>query len=257
MPARVTQAALIAAAFVVVAAGWIVVVTLLAPPALPPAHVVSIPPIGQVAAVRLADGRPVFVMHHQTGAISVLDGFSTHVPYGVSKMLAWCPEARIFEDLASGARYDEWGTHIAGPAPTSMIAFSWQMGAGGQLSVGLPLGPVGPPDATNPPPVNLADCTRTMHDFDEDPRFTPRQAVAQPEGSWVVAAGIVDPQLQRLCGLGAGCPAPAAIDGLDLHTQLTQADVDYLTDPRLQRWLARVTDGRLTHLTMIWDLDST
>jgi hypothetical protein len=258
MSGRLAQAALVAGMLILVGIGWMVATTLLARPTTGPAFTVRIPPIGAAAPIRLDDGRPAFIVHHQAGGISVLDAFSSFVPYGVFKVVAWCPEARVFEDRAYGARYDEWGAHVWGPAPSGLIVFSWQMGAGGFVRIVAPLGPAsGPADATNPPPVDLAACTWTGHDFDGDQQLTPAQAAAQPDGSWVVVAGVLDPLAHRLCGLAVGCVDPATIDGLVFEPHVTQREVDYLTDPRLRRWLARVTDGRLAHLTMIPDLDTT
>lgn len=255
MPARAAQAAAIAGVLIVVLIGWLVATTLLAPPEPAAANVVRIPPLGEVAPIRLADGRPVFVVHHETGQINVLDGFSTHVPYGVYKMLAWCPESRIFTDLVHGALYDEWGIHRGGPALGSMIAMSSQIGAGGLLQIGGPLGPVAAGDATNPEPVDFAACTFAMHAFGDDARLTPAQAASQADGSWVVVAGVVDPQLQRLCGLAPGCSSAAPIHGLVLlDLQMDRQFAEFLTVPRL--WLAQVAGGQLSHLTYIPDPDA-
>ncbi len=131
MPARAVQAALIGGVVVLLAIGWLVATTLLTPPLPKPAFTARIPPIGQVAAARLQDGHPVFVVHHQTGEISVLDAFSTHVPYGIFKMVAWCPEARIFEELATGSLYDEWGQRSEGPPRPE-----WSSSTGGWARAG-------------------------------------------------------------------------------------------------------------------------
>jgi hypothetical protein len=256
MPARAVQAALIGGVVVLVAIGWMVATTFLTPPLPTPSFTVRIPPIGQVAAARLQDGHPVFVVHHQTGEITLLDAFSTFVPYGIFKMVAWCPEARIFDDFADGSRYNEWGAHVAGPAPTGMVVLDWRMGSGGLVNVGGRLGVAQGGDSANPPRLDLAGCRWVQHGFEGD-QLTPAQAAAQPEGSWVVVAGVLDPASRRLCALAAGCINAAPIDGLVLPPQLTQRDIDYLTDPRLRRWLAVVSDGRLAHLTRIPDLDAT
>jgi hypothetical protein len=250
MPARAVQAALIGGVVVLVAIGWLVATTLLAPPAPSPASTVHLPAVGQVEGVRLRDGRPVFVVHHQSGEISVLDGFATHVPYGVFKLLRWCPSSRIFEDPAHGADYDEWGRRSGGPSPTGMIAFGFQLGSGGRLVVGAEVGPIAGGDALNPVPVDFSDCAY-LHDFSGSRRLTPAEALAQPDGSWQVVAGVVDPQLQRLCGLGAGCPDPAFIADLRLPSQLDAQTLTYLGRP--QRWLVRVSDGRLGHLSPFYD----
>jgi hypothetical protein len=68
-------------------------------------------------------------------------------------------------------------------------------------------------------------------------------------------AGKIDPLPHRLCALAAGCVDPASVDGLVVEPSHPDS-LDFLTDPRQRRWLARVIDGRLAHLTMIPDLDA-
>lgn len=251
MPVRAVQAVLVVVALILVAGAWLVATTLLAPPAPSPTSTVPLPAIGQVEGVRLRDGRPVFVVHHQDGEISVLDGFATHVPYGVFKLLRWCPSSRIFEDPAHGADYDEWGRRSGGPAPTGMIAFSYQRESGARLVVGAEVGHVTGGDSLNPLPADFSDCAY-LHDFSASQRLTPAEALAQPDGSWQVVTGVVDPQFQRLCALGPGCPNPAFIADLVLPSQLDEQALTYLRRP--QRWLVRVSDGRLGHLSAFYDL---
>jgi hypothetical protein len=251
MPVRAVQAVLVVVALILVAGAWLVATTLLAPPAPSPASTVPLPAVGQVEGVRLRDGRPVFVVHHQAGEISVLDGFATHIPYGVFKLLRWCPTARIFEDPAHGADYDEWGRRIAGPAPPGgLIAFSFRLESGARLVIGAEEGPIPVGDATHPFPTDFSDCSY-LHDFSGSRHLTPAEALAQPDGSWQVVAGIVDPQFQRLCALGSGCSDTAFIADLRLQAQLDPQALNYLRSPQL--WLVRVTDGRLGHLSAIVD----
>ncbi len=42
--------------------------------------VLAVPPRGDVAPDFLPDGRPVFVVHHDDGTVSVVDAFSSHHP---------------------------------------------------------------------------------------------------------------------------------------------------------------------------------
>jgi len=242
---------LVGAALILVGGAWLVATTLLAPPAPAPAFAVPLPAVGQVDGVRLRDGRPVFVVRHQNGEISVLDGFSTHIPYGIFKLLRWCPSSRIFEDPAHGAKYDEWGRKTGGPAPPGgLIAFSFQLESRARLVVGGEVGTIAGGDPTNPVPADYSDCAY-VHDFSGNQRLTPAEALAQPDGSWQVVAGVVDPQFQRLCALGTGCPDPALIADLVLQAQLDQRALTYLRRPQL--WLVKVTDGRLGHLSAIID----
>lgn len=252
MPARAIQALAAAGVVVLVITGWLVATTLLAPADQTFASVVRIPPLGDVAAVRLSDGRPVFVVHHENGQITVLDGFSTHVIYGEYKVVVWCPEARKFSDLAHGSRYDEWGVLEGGPAPTGMIAMRWRLGAGGVLRVDGLLGPVGV--ARTSEPVDLSACTYVTHDFGADPRRTPGDAAGSPDGTWVVVTGAIDLQRQRICDPYPACTSAAPVVGLTLDLSLPPAAFEFLIRPRL--WLAQVNDGRLSHLTFIPDPDA-
>lgn len=120
----VLVAALIAAAIVAV---------MLWPPATGPAvapDAIAMPPRGGVIAAFASDGHPVWVISHEDGSISVLDAFSTHVPLGINKPTWWCPRARVIEDPFHGARYDEFGEPIAGPAPSGLRAYAFQIQAG-------------------------------------------------------------------------------------------------------------------------------
>ena len=46
---------------------------------------ITVPPRGETSAVFLDDGRPVFVVHHEDGTVSVVDGFSSHRAWGVEE----------------------------------------------------------------------------------------------------------------------------------------------------------------------------
>jgi hypothetical protein len=65
--------------------------------------VVTVPPRGETSAVYLADGRPVFVVHHEDGTVSVADGFSSHRAWGVEALNVWCPTTRVRRGRARGA----------------------------------------------------------------------------------------------------------------------------------------------------------
>ena len=64
---------------------------------------VRVPALGDAAAVFLADGRPVFIVHHEDGTVSVVDAFSTHTPFGVGTLVGWCAATRTFDDLQHGS----------------------------------------------------------------------------------------------------------------------------------------------------------
>lgn len=100
-----------------------------APDSLQPADsdVVTVPPRGETSAVFLADGRPVFVVHHLDGTVSVVDAFSSHRAWGVEELNVWCPSTRQFVEVAHEAHFDEYGDWSAGPAPGGLETFGFQV----------------------------------------------------------------------------------------------------------------------------------
>jgi hypothetical protein len=85
--------------------------------------VLQVPSVGGVVAANLPDGRPVFVVHHEDGPVSVVDAFSTHVTYGIGKLAGWCSSSRTFEDPFHGSKWDEFGDYALGPAPTGLVTY--------------------------------------------------------------------------------------------------------------------------------------
>ncbi len=107
--------------------------------------VVDVPPLGQAAPANLADGRPVFVVHHADGTAEVIDGYSTHVPWGLAKLVAWCSTSRTFDDVFHGARWSESGAYISGPAPTGLATYQSTTQPDGRLLVGSRIPPLRDP----------------------------------------------------------------------------------------------------------------
>ena len=89
--------------------------------------IVTVPPRGETSAVFLADGRPVFVVHHLDGTVSVVDAFSSHRAWGVEELNVWCPSTRQFVEVAHEAHFDEFGDWSAGPAPGGLEIFGFQV----------------------------------------------------------------------------------------------------------------------------------
>ena len=89
--------------------------------------VVTVPPRGETTPVFLADGRPVFVVHHSDGTVSVVDAFSSHRAWGVEELNVWCPSTRQFVEGAHEAHFDEYGDWSAGPAPGGLETFEFQI----------------------------------------------------------------------------------------------------------------------------------
>jgi hypothetical protein len=95
-------------------------------------NVVTVPPRGETSAVFLDDGRPVFVVHHMDGTVSVVDAFSTHRAWGVEELNVWCPSTREFVEVAHEAHFDEYGTLTpdSGPAGWGGVAtFAFEVAA--------------------------------------------------------------------------------------------------------------------------------
>ena len=98
-------------------------------PASQPAdsNVLTVPPRGETSAVFMDDGRPVFVVHHPDGTVSVVDGFSSHRAWGVEELNVWCPTTRLFVEVAHEAHFDGYGDWVAGPAPGGIATFGFQV----------------------------------------------------------------------------------------------------------------------------------
>lgn len=90
----------------------------------PDGTVLSLPAQETVRA-DFVDGRPVFVVRRDDGAVSVLDALDPHrVPeFDFQPILAWCKDSRRFEDLWFGSSFDPSGDYLGGPAPTGMAPY--------------------------------------------------------------------------------------------------------------------------------------
>jgi hypothetical protein len=246
MAVRARTIATIAVAVILIGAGIVVLRQALSPTS-PPVYAIAVPAIGEVNAAFLADGRPVFVARHRDGSISVLDAFSTHVPT-IYKLLAWCPEARVFTDVFHGATYDESGIAIRGPAPTSMLELAWQYVSPGSLRVTGTARPAGPRAPDDGGQIDLSTCHYLMHRFDAAQALTPAEAGTLPGGRWVLVFGSLDVAQQRLCGAGVGCPGPVNAEGLQNAPQQPE-ERSWSEDDQL--WLVLTTGGGVDHLTVM------
>jgi hypothetical protein len=254
------------------------------------ADVLEVPRRGAVSAVFLSDGRPVFVAHHEDGSVSVIDAFSTHVQYGLKDLVAWCPSAREFVEVAHEARFDEFGDWSSGgPAPAGIATFAFDVVA--QDANGDPasirVGAIREPSAggsaptTDPstyPPFcpaepNPAAGTITVrsgttgqvgavvaHAVDEaDVWPTPAAAVAAAPDGWIAVRGrlLVAPDgFVELCAQvdGGRCIDGATVRGVDGVGLLVNVVIPhpewYGVEP--QTWIARVEDGLLRDVGGIW-----
>ena len=124
---------------VVVASGAVAVAVALIPRGqqeLPDDSVVLARPLpGEVRADYLPDGTPVWVAGHDGGDVSVISAFSSHVPYGLNKLIWWCDKADAFDDPAHGGKWDEYGVRLGGPAPIGLATYEAAV-VGGRVAVG-------------------------------------------------------------------------------------------------------------------------
>jgi hypothetical protein len=90
-----------------------------------------VPGVGDVLAVQLADGTPVFVTQPEPGEVLVLDAVDTHIP-GMEKLLVFCRASAMFEDPRHGSRFDQRGNWLGGPAPTGLALYPSELDADGR-----------------------------------------------------------------------------------------------------------------------------
>ncbi len=84
--------------------------------------VLAVPPGGEVVAVLLDDGEPVFVVAHRAidgGGVSVVPAINSHLDIPV----VWCASDRTFWEPGPASRFDEEGTYLVGPAPRGLATF--------------------------------------------------------------------------------------------------------------------------------------
>jgi hypothetical protein len=243
-------------------------------------NVVTVPRRGETSAVFLADGRPVFVVHHLDGTVSVVDGFSSHRAWGVEELDVWCPSTRQFVEVAHEAHFDEYGTLVkGGPAGrggvatfTFAIVATDAVGDPSQILVediqepttpgrdsGVERPPFCPPGGTTGDetliPVTGGYSGETgmvaAHSLDGRQVWdSPAAAVAAAPAGWVAVQGtlLVDPDgFVQLCaqvvdGTCEGGVAVRGVDGIGLYLNVTRFDwVSGYEEPQV--WLVQIHDG--------------
>ncbi|MDQ2964807.1 MAG: hypothetical protein M3R57_03050, partial [Chloroflexota bacterium] len=242
-------------------------------------NVVSVPPRGETSAVFLSDGRPVFVVHHLDGTVSVVDAFSSHRAWGVEEMTVWCPSTRQFVEVAHEAHFDEYGGFASPPAPGGVATFAFRVVstdiagdpssiAVGDMHDGVPgggdSGPDRPPfcpssgagaEAAGLIPVTGGYTGETglvvAHSLDGRQVWgSPAEAVAAAPTGWVAVQGtllVAQDGFVQLCaqvvdGACEGGVTVRGVDGIGLWLNVTRfADVTGYEEPQV--WLVQIHDG--------------
>ncbi len=255
--------------------------------------VLAVPPRGEVAPAFLPDGRPVFVVNHEDGSVSVIDAFSSHRPFGLLDTVAWCPSTSEFVEMAHEARFDEFGTWTsAGPAPSGLATFDFEVverdanGNPTAIRVGAvrdpsPGGSAHETDPSTYPdfcPVgdegaapgtrivvsgNTGQAGRVLtHTIPRDDVWpTPAGVVAAAPDGWVAVDGqllVARDGFVQLCAdvIGDRCVEGAIVRGID-GIRLLLDVIDRVPDfyaVHPYTWLARVQDGVLVDIAGVADL---
>lgn len=268
-PARARSRAVAAAtAFAVFAVGAVIVLRAFGPfgsadRTLAGPDVLAVPARGEVAPEFLPDGRPIFVVRHEDGTLSVVDAFSSHRAWGFEELVVWCPSTRHFVEWAHEAHFDEYGRYdSAGPAPTGLATFAFEVvqrdEAGDPTSIRVGAmqepDPGRSPPETDPsrPPFCPPDDRFLTHTIDGSRIFdTPADAVAAEPDGWIAVRGTLlvsnEDAFVQLCAevRGERCEGGAIVRGIDGVGLLVNVLRPYpgtgYEEPTL--WLVRVRDG--------------
>jgi hypothetical protein len=220
-----------------------------------------VPPLGDAAAAFLADGRPVFVVHHEDDTVSVVDAFSTHTPFGVGTLVAWCDASRTFDDLRHGSTFDEWGRYLLGPAPTGLVTFEATELGTTPATVHVGARQLPEPRTDVGAPLSGSPCTSTTDTLSH--RIGQAQITGPPsvalEGRparWIAVAGVLGVTSDggaRLCPASDGAAQPscdlgAPVSGVDGAGLLHGASI-YVSD--VSTWLVRTNGTTLSDLTLV------
>jgi hypothetical protein len=220
--------------------------------------VLDVPPLGQVAPANLADGRPVFVVHQDDGTVEVIDGYSTHVPWGLAKLVAWCSTSRTFDDVFHGARWSESGTYISGPAPTGLATYQSTIQPDGRLLVGSRIPPASRPspggEVQSDGPFCMTSANLEYPTMPTNVSDSPADVVASAPDGWVAVRGSLNRGSStgaELCTFlargNAECAHGAPVEGIDVHG-LFDRDPGAVVSGT---FITRVENGSLVDLTRV------
>jgi hypothetical protein len=214
---------------------------------------------GETLPEQLPDGRPIFVARHEDGSVDVVDAFSTHAPWGIRYLVAWCPSSRTFVDPFHGSVFNEYGQYLLGPAPTGLPSYRPPASSdAGHVDMGI-LGSPPPRSDDVRPGLQGPQCAQgTDATVDASgPRLvfvdlsglqlwdSPQEALASPPGAWVKVEGtVVVPGVgaARLCRSGdeESCVAVPDVDHGFVHGRWERDGI----------WLARVAGTKFVDLAL-------
>jgi hypothetical protein len=249
--ARWAMGAVVAVGLAII--GIVVIPTLLRPLSQELARL-DPPAAGEARPDHLADGTPVWVMGHDDGTVSVLSGFDTHRPSNIRKLLWWCESADAFQNPEHGAKYDEYGTWIGGPALGGLPTYAVEV-IGGRISVGAarPGAPAGT-EHSGPPEAEREWCREagpgvTFHTFTDWRTWdSPTAAVASAPDGWILLIG-------RLALNEAGEVILCATNGCADSVRAASVEApppDMEFGPLFgERFIALVGDGELTAIARV------
>lgn len=224
--------------------------------------VLDVPALGSAVATNLADGRPVFVVHHEDDTISVVDAFSTHVTFGIAKLVGWCPSSRTFEDPFHGSKWDAFGDYALGPAPTGLVTYrlSFIPGDHDQVHIDGPIPPHPRGFQTRPfqpaGPFCRSTSRMVLPDVLQDASSSPADLVAAAPAGWVAVRGTLlatAGQPARLCEAVAdgSCVDAAPVSGVEVTGVVSALRGPGTTVGIAGAWIAQVRARALVHVTRV------
>lgn len=163
--------------------------------------VLTVPARGQAEPAFLPDGRPIFVVHHEDGTVTVVDALSNHHAFGFEEIVVWCPTTRHLVEWAHEAHWDEYGRwDPGGPAPFGLVTYAFDVeardpnGDPATIHVGDAMAPDPGHSAahTGPsrPPFCPPDDAFVTHTIDPSEIYdAPEAAVAAAPAGWVAVRG--------------------------------------------------------------------
>lgn len=275
-PRRPSRVATVITAFAVFALAGVLVWKVFSPiggsnRSLAGPSVLEVPARGNVAPVFLSDGRPVFIVHHEDGTVSVVDAFSSHRAWGFEELNVWCPTTREFVEEAHEAHFDEFGNWTsAGPAPSGVATFAFEIVERDEVDdpASIRIGAMGAPspggsapvtDPSRPPfcpPADGVSNAIVEHSIDASAVFdTPADAVAAAPDGWFAVRGtlfVAPDGFVQLCAdvREERCSDGAIVRGIDgiglmVNVLRPSPGSGYETN---RLWLAQVQDGVLTDI---------